>query len=74
MLNTTDMRELNQALEKITSEKKWYAISTDENKCVWLRVTASRIRKGTAGSEAIKRFFSTFGYNVTIEQRIAISR
>ena len=56
--------EIKQAVEQITKENKWYAVSEDESTQIWLMITAPRILRGTSKKQTIEKFLKYFGYEI----------
>lgn len=56
--------EVKEAVEKITSNFKWWATSEVKKDQDWNRITAHNILKGTAKQKTIETFLNKFGYEI----------
>jgi hypothetical protein len=61
---------LTQLTQQVTSESKWFAVTSDQNEQQWLVYTKSRILKGTAKHSTIVKFFAKLGYKLNVEYKI----
>lgn len=62
---------INQAIQEIQSEHKWWA-SEHKKEETWNRITANNILLGTAKQATIKKFLNKFGYEIEINVRKSI--
>jgi len=56
---------LQQIINRCPDNHIWYAVTTDEKKQTWIRITANRIMKGTCKQKTMEEFFALFGYKYT---------
>jgi hypothetical protein len=58
----TPQEVLKRIKSECPSNQVWYAITCDEKKQTWIRITANRIMEGTCKKKTMIEFFSLFGY------------
>lgn len=64
--NMDPKEALSHILNSCPANQIWCAVTPDEKEQVWLRVTALRIKNGTAKYHTMRKFFDYFGFKTVI--------